>query len=103
MVLYFCKFVLFYYYVFECLRVFILGVWALEEPETPLLRGDRALVLKSKAKHAAISVQLSRPYKFGAKPFVLQYEVTLQRGQECGGAYLKVSPGGCFAPAWQAK
>lgn len=63
----------------------------MEESLTPLLKGDRGLVLKSKAKHAAISAPLSRPFKFGAKPFVVQYEVTLQDGQECGGAYIKVT------------
>lgn len=62
----------------------------MEEPITPLLRGDRALVLKSKAKHAAISSPLFRPFKFAAKPFIVQYEVTLQEGQECGGSYLKL-------------
>ncbi|KAA0203708.1 hypothetical protein HAZT_HAZT008986, partial [Hyalella azteca] len=66
------------------------GVWSVEEPVVPLLKGDRGLVLKSKAKHAAISAPLSRPFKFGAKPFVVQYDVTLQEGQECGGAYLKL-------------
>ena len=67
------------------------GLWAVEEPLVPLLRGDRGLVLKSKAKHAAISAPLFRPFKFGARPLVVQYEVTLQDGQECGGAYIKVA------------
>jgi len=66
------------------------GEWKVEEPSSPILKGDRGLVLKSKAKHAAISAQLSRPFKFGSKPFIVQYEVTLQEGQECGGGYLKM-------------
>ncbi|PSN40860.1 Calnexin [Blattella germanica] len=45
---------------------------------------------ESKAKHAAISARLDRPFKFTVKPFIVQYEVILQEGQECGGAYLKL-------------
>ena len=52
--------------------------------------GDLGLVLKSKAKHAAISAALKKPFVFKDKPFVVQYEVNLQNGQECGGAYIKV-------------
>lgn len=68
------------------------GVWALEEAEKMPLTGDRGLVLKSKAKHAAISVPLRKPFTFLDKPLVVQYEVNLQNGQECGGAYIKVRP-----------
>lgn len=48
------------------------------------------LVLKSKAKHAAISAKLDRPFFFTTKPLIVQYDVTLQNGQECGGAYIKL-------------
>ncbi|XP_071550099.1 calnexin-like isoform X2 [Panulirus ornatus] len=66
------------------------GVWAVESAERMALTGDRGLVLKSKAKHAAISVPLKKPFIFNTKPFVVQYEVNLQNGQECGGAYIKL-------------
>jgi len=66
------------------------GVWSVEQAKVDPLKGDRSLVLKTKAKHAAISAPLSRPFKFGGKPLVVQYEVTLQDGQECGGAYMKL-------------
>lgn len=66
------------------------GVWVLEEAEKMPLTGDRGLVLKSKAKHAAISVPLRKPFAFLDKPLVVQYEVNLQNGQECGGAYIKL-------------
>lgn len=52
--------------------------------------GDKGLVLKTHAKHAAIAAKLSKPFVFGDKPLVVQYEVTLQDGQVCGGAYLKL-------------
>ncbi|PNF39812.1 Calnexin [Cryptotermes secundus] len=66
------------------------GKWEVEAPQKNGLAGDLGLVLKSKAKHAAISARLDRPFKFTVKPLIVQYEVTLQEGQECGGAYLKL-------------
>lgn len=66
------------------------GVWEVEPPEREALRGDQGLVLKSKAKHAAISARLVKPFVFSDKPFVVQYEVIHQNGQECGGAYIKL-------------
>lgn len=50
--------------------------------------------MKSKAKHAAISSRLNKPFVFSSKPFVVQYEVTLQEGQECGGSYIKLLSSG---------
>lgn len=66
------------------------GVWSLEEPIKNILREDMGLVLKSKAKHAAISSRLNKPFVFSDKPLVVQYEVMWQDGQECGGSYLKL-------------
>lgn len=66
------------------------GVWAVEAAERLALPGDRGLALKSKAKHAAISAPLKKPFVFINKPFVVQYEVNFQNGQECGGAYIKL-------------
>ncbi|CAG9865351.1 unnamed protein product [Phyllotreta striolata] len=66
------------------------GLWELEPAQKDSLPGDSGLVLKTKAKHAAISAHLSKPFVFNDKPLVLQYEVLLQDGQECGGAYLKL-------------
>jgi calnexin len=66
------------------------GEWAVESPQRNLLANDLGLVLKSKAKHAAIASRLNKPFKFGGKPLVVQYEVTLQDGQDCGGSYIKL-------------
>uniref|UniRef100_A0A2M4BHQ3 Putative calnexin n=1 Tax=Anopheles marajoara TaxID=58244 RepID=A0A2M4BHQ3_9DIPT len=68
------------------------GEWKIEQPVRVILSGDYGLVLKSKAKHAAIAshLLLNRPFVFKDKPLVLQYEVTLQEGQECGGSYIKL-------------
>lgn len=70
------------------------GIWALEEPIKSILREDLGLVLKSKAKHAAISSRLTKPFVFSDKPLVVQYEVTWQDGQECGGSYIKLLSSG---------
>lgn len=70
------------------------GVWAVEAPQRQILKSDLGLVLKSKAKHAAISSRLNAPFVFKDSPLVVQYEVTMQEGQECGGAYLKLLSSG---------
>ena len=67
------------------------GQWSVEEPTNPVVIGDKGLALKSRAKHHAISAKLNKPYDFTiGKPFVVQYEVKFQNGQECGGAYMKL-------------
>uniref|UniRef100_A0A1B6DDQ8 Calnexin n=1 Tax=Clastoptera arizonana TaxID=38151 RepID=A0A1B6DDQ8_9HEMI len=66
------------------------GVWAVEQAVRDPLKNDFGLVLKTKAKHAAISAKLDRPFIFKEKPLVVQYEVMFQEGQECGGAYIKL-------------
>ncbi|KAG8230108.1 hypothetical protein J437_LFUL007652 [Ladona fulva] len=66
------------------------GKWDLEAAQRHPMRGDLGLVLKSKAKHAAIAAHLDRPFRFEDKPLIVQYEVNMQNGQECGGAYLKL-------------
>jgi len=66
------------------------GMWTVEEATDSPLVGDLGLILKSRAKHHAISAKLDKPYEFKGKPFVAQYEVKFQNGQECGGAYVKL-------------
>ncbi|XP_059219383.1 calnexin isoform X2 [Stomoxys calcitrans] len=67
------------------------GVWSWEAPQRIVWKNDIGLVLKSKAKHAAIAAKLFKPFTFeDDKPLIVQYEVTLQEGQECGGSYIKL-------------
>ncbi|XP_075150733.1 calnexin 99A isoform X2 [Haematobia irritans] len=67
------------------------GVWSWEAPQRIVWKNDIGLVLKSKAKHAAIASKLFKPFTFKEdKPLIVQYEVTLQEGQECGGSYIKL-------------
>ncbi|XP_022211030.2 calnexin isoform X2 [Drosophila obscura] len=71
------------------------GIWAWESPQRIVWAKDKGLVLKSKAKHAAISARLRKQFDFKAeKPLVVQYEVTLQEGQDCGGSYIKLLSAG---------
>jgi calnexin len=50
------------------------GEWAVEESGDSVLEGDKGFVLKSKAKHHAISAKLDKPFDFTAKkPLVVQY------------------------------
>ncbi|XP_064608044.1 calnexin-like [Liolophura sinensis] len=66
------------------------GKWSFEEPDDSALKGDYGLVLKSKAKHHAISTKLDKVFEFEGKPFIVQYEVRFKNGIECGGAYVKL-------------
>lgn len=66
------------------------GQWDVEEPKEVGLEGDLALIMKTKAKHHAISTKLDRAYEFKGKPFIVSYEVKFQNGLDCGGAYVKL-------------
>lgn len=79
------------------------GQWKVEEPTVfPGLKGDTGLVVKSTATHHAISVPFDKKLDpKGQKSFVAQYEVKLQKGLDCGGAYIKLLTDG--AEGIQAK
>jgi calnexin len=67
------------------------GEWLVESSSDVVLDGDLGLVLKSKAKHHAISSKLAKPFVFtNGKTLVVQYEVKFQNALECGGAYVKL-------------
>ncbi|EOA99238.1 Calmegin, partial [Anas platyrhynchos] len=66
------------------------GRWEVEELKENTVRGDRGLVLKSVAKHHAISTMLTKAFIFDNKPLIVQYEVNFQEGIDCGGAYIKL-------------
>ncbi|XP_069052253.1 calnexin isoform X2 [Lepisosteus oculatus] len=66
------------------------GQWEVEEMVDSKLPGDKGLVLKSRAKHHAISAKLLKPFVFDTKPLIVQYEVNFQTGIDCGGAYVKL-------------
>ena len=51
---------------------------------------EKADKTESKAAHHAISTLFPEPIDPTGKPLVVQYEVKLQKGLECGGAYIKL-------------
>lgn len=83
------------------------GKWAVQEPKVfPGLKGDVGLVVTNPAAHHAISAPLSKPIDPAAETLVVQYEVKLQNGLECGGAYVKLlteSPEGVQAKEFSDK
>ncbi|KAH0512248.1 Calmegin [Microtus ochrogaster] len=48
------------------------GRWEIEELKEDQVPGDRGLVLKSKAKHHAISAVLNKPFIFSDRPLIVQ-------------------------------
>ncbi|KAK8925273.1 Calnexin [Metarhizium anisopliae] len=67
------------------------GEWAVEEPyQYKGMDGDKGLVVKNPAAHHAISAKFPKKIDNKGKTLVVQYEVKLQKGLECGGAYMKL-------------
>ncbi|KAL1603861.1 hypothetical protein SLS60_005453 [Paraconiothyrium brasiliense] len=67
------------------------GTWSVEEPSVLKgIEGDKGLVLKDKAAHHAISAKFPKAIDNKKNTLVVQYEVKLQNGLECGGAYMKL-------------
>ena len=56
----------------------------------PGIPGDKGLVVKNPAAHHAISAKFPTAIDNTGKTLVVQYEVKLQKGLECGGAYMKL-------------
>lgn len=48
------------------------GKWAVEQLKENKVPGDQGLVLKSRAKHHAISAMLDKPFVFKDEPLVIQ-------------------------------
>jgi calnexin len=68
-----------------------IGEWAVEEPtKYKGIEGDKGLVVKNPAAHHAISAKFPKKIDNKDKTLVVQYEVKLQNGLECGGAYMKL-------------
>lgn len=67
------------------------GTWSVEEPTVLKgIEGDKGLVVKNPAAHHAISAKFDKKVDPKGKDLVVQYEVKLQNGLECGGAYMKL-------------
>lgn len=67
------------------------GEWAVEEPiKYKGMAGDKGLVVKNQAAHHAISAKFPKKVDNRGRTLVVQYEVKMQNGLECGGAYMKL-------------
>ncbi|KAI5953063.1 hypothetical protein KGF57_004055 [Candida theae] len=67
------------------------GQWSIEQPHlNPGFENDSGLVMKSRASHYSIAYKLPHVINNTNKDLVIQYEVKLQKGLECGGAYIKL-------------
>jgi len=66
------------------------GEWSVESHQNPPpeLKDEKGLVVQHLARHSAIITKLNLDPK--EKDLVVQYEVKLQNGLECGGAYMKL-------------
>ena len=72
------------------------GEWVLEASAKNALVGDLGLVMKSKAKHAAIATRLKKPFVFEDKVFIVQYELNFQVSSESIAHILSHSVDGTF-------
>lgn len=70
------------------------GEWAVEPAyKYPGFEDDSGLVVKTVAAHHAVSRKLPEAFSNENDHLVLQYEVKLQEGISCGGAYIKLLSG----------
>jgi calnexin len=68
-----------------------LGSGAVEWAQVPdSVEGDMALWLNSTAAHHAVSTKFNKPVTNEGTTLVVQYEVRLTKGLDCGGAYIKL-------------
>lgn len=74
------------------------GRFAVGQGAKPTFSGDRALIIPQKARRYALSANVPGMDDLSEKHFVAQYEVKLDQGMTCGGAYIKLPTTG-FVPA----
>lgn len=66
------------------------GKFVIGQGAKPTFRGDRALIIPEKARKYGLSTKIPGLDNLSAKDFVVQYELKLEEGVSCGGAYLKL-------------
>jgi len=55
---------------------------------------DKGIQTSEDARFYGLSAKLDKPFVSGDKPLVIQYSVKHEQNLDCGGAYLKLLPGG---------
>lgn len=66
------------------------GEFKVGQGAKPTIKGDRALIIPQKARKYGISAKVPDMLDLSSKPLVVQYELKLEDGMTCGGAYLKL-------------
>lgn len=66
------------------------GKFLVGQGADPAIYGDNGLIIPKKAQHYAISAPVSGLEDLSGKDFALSYQVKLDDGMTCGGAYVKM-------------
>lgn len=66
------------------------GNFVVGQGSKPTIRGDRALIIPEKARKYGLSAPISGMADLSGKDVVIQYEVKVEEGVTCGGAYIKL-------------
>lgn len=66
------------------------GKFAAEPYKVDAIPGDVGLTMPAKAHRYGLTRKLEAPVAASEQPLIVQYEVSLKGGLECGGAYLKL-------------
>lgn len=74
------------------------GEFKIGQGASPVFKGDRALIIPEKARRYGLSAKVTGMDDVDKKDVIVQYEVKLDQGMTCGGAYLKL-PTGDFDPS----
>lgn len=76
------------------------GAFVIGQGATPPFSGDRAMIVPEKAKKYGISAKIVGFEDISDQDLVLQYELRLDQGMTCGGAYFKLPTTGFVQEAF---
>ena len=71
-----------------------MGVWKHTAGEWFGDESDKGIQTHEDARFYGLSAKLDKPFVSGDKPLVIQYSVKHEQNLDCGGAYIKLLPGG---------
>lgn len=71
-----------------------MGVWKHTAGQWYGDAADKGIQTSTDARFYGISAKLDKPFVSGDKPLVIQYSVKHEQQLDCGGAYIKLLPGG---------
>jgi len=71
-----------------------MGAWKHTAGEWYGDAADKGIQTSEDARFYGISAKLDKPFVSGDKPLVIQYSVKHEQNLDCGGAYIKLLPGG---------